>query len=256
MEQDQFKRIEVYQVSPEDSDPLREFKSRFGIGQFRISVLTWVTLLFLILLYPAASGGLSEDPSAFLQDLNPGVRIILFAVTIVLQWSIFFLIWITTYREKTTLAGIGLKRLRSIDVAWAVAFLVASNLILTGIAWFLAQIGLPMPGEISLLIPEDTAGRVLWVGVSFTAGFCEEAAFRGYLMTRIRLVGRLMNWVIPAAVSSFAFGFCHAYQGLPGVILITCYGLLFALLYIRTGSLWPCVIAHSLQDLGALFFPQ
>ena len=107
-----------------------------------------------------------------------------------------------------------------------------------------------------MLIPEDWLGRVLWVMVSFTAGFCEETAFRGYLMTRLRVLGKLLNWVIPVIVSSVVFGACHAYQGLPGFILLTVYGVMFAFLYIRTESIWPCVIAHSLQDLGALFYPQ
>jgi membrane protease YdiL (CAAX protease family) len=113
-----------------------------------------------------------------------------------------------------------------------------------------------MPGEITMLIPEDPVGRVIWVAVSFTAGFCEETAFRGYIMTRLRLIFKLDNWVIPTIVSSVAFGACHAYQGLPGIIIIGTYGLMFSLLYLRTRTLWPCIIAHSLQDLGALFFPQ
>ena len=75
-------------------------------------------------------------------------------------------------------------------------------------------------------------------------------------MTRLRLLGKTNGWLIPTILSSVVFGACHAYQGLPGFILISVYGLLFALLYIRTGSLWPCVIAHFFQDFGALFFPQ
>jgi membrane protease YdiL (CAAX protease family) len=236
-------------------DPQAGFKERFGNLNFRFSTLTWVSLFFLIILYPGLSVG-TGDPTEVLKNLNEGLRMILFVATIITQWCIFFLIWITTFREKTNLAGIGVKRLRLVDFAWAGAFLLVSNLFLTGLAWFLAQIGLPMPGEISLLIPTDTAGRVVWVAVSFTAGFCEETAFRGYLMTRLRLLGKLQNWVIPALVSSLVFGVCHAYQGMPGFIVISTYGFLFALLYIRTGTIWPCVIAHALQDLGALFFPQ
>ena len=218
--------------------------------------MTWVSLFFLVLLYPALSVGFTDDPTAFLNDLTEGLRIFLFVTTIIFQWCIFMLLWITTFRENTLLAGIGVKRIRLLDFAWAGAFLLVSNLLLTGLAWFLAQVGLPMPGEISMLIPEDTPGRIVWVAVSFTAGFCEETAFRGYMMTRLRMVFKLQNWVIPTIVSSIIFGACHAYQGIPGFILISAYSFLFAMLYIRTGSIWPCVIAHSLQDLGALFFPQ
>ena len=227
-------------------DPQARFKERFGNANFRVSTLTWMSLFFLVILYPAMSVGFTEDPTA----------IVMLVVTILIQWCIFMLLWIATFRENTLLAGIGVKRIRILDFAWAGAFLLVSNLLLTGLAWFLAQVGLPMPGEVGMLIPEDTAGRIAWVAVSFTAGFCEETAFRGYMMTRLRLVFKLQNWVIPTIASSIIFGACHAYQGIPGFIIISAYGFLFAMLYIRTGSIWPCVIAHSLQDLGALFFPQ
>ncbi|HWR82135.1 MAG TPA: CPBP family intramembrane glutamic endopeptidase, partial [Candidatus Deferrimicrobium sp.] len=88
------------------------------------------------------------------------------------------------------------------------------------------------------------------------AGVCEETAFRGYLMTRLRLLGRFRSWAIPTVISAVAFGICHAYQGLPGFIVITAYGVMLSILYIRTGSLWPPIIAHFFQDFAALFVPQ
>lgn len=230
------------------------FKERFGNTNFRVSTMTWISLFFLIIIYPAIST--MGDPTAALRGLNEGMLMVLLVATVIVLWLIFLVLWIATWRENTLLAGIGVGRVRLVDFAWAGSFLLVSNLVLAGLAWALAQVGLPMPGEIEMLIPEDATGRIVWVVVSFTAGFCEETAFRGYLMTRLRLLFKLDNWVIPTLVSSVAFGVCHAYQGVPGIIVIGTYGFLFALLYIRTGTLWPCIIAHSLQDLGALFFPQ
>jgi membrane protease YdiL (CAAX protease family) len=200
--------------------------------------------------------GMGSDPTSLLQNMTPGFLIFLLITTILFQWAIFLLNYGAVYTERTGLIGVGLKRIRALDFAWAAAFLAAANLLLAGLAWLLAQIGLPMSGEIQFLIPEDATGRVVWVLVSFTAGFCEEVGFRGYLMTRLRLVGRFQSWLVPTIVSALIFGACHAYQGWPGFIILSVYGAMFSLLYIRTGSLWPCVIAHSLQDLGALFFPQ
>jgi len=200
--------------------------------------------------------GMGSDPTSLLQSMTPGFLIFLLVTTILFQWAIFLLNYGGVYTERTGLIGVGLKRIRALDFAWAAAFLAAANLLLSGLAWLLAQIGLPMPGEIQFLIPEDAAGRVVWVLVSFTAGFCEEVGFRGYLMTRLRLVGRFQSWIVPTIVSALIFGACHAYQGWPGFIILSVYGAMFSLLYIRTGSLWPCVIAHSLQDLGALIIPQ
>ncbi|MFQ5499345.1 MAG: type II CAAX prenyl endopeptidase Rce1 family protein, partial [Candidatus Zixiibacteriota bacterium] len=190
----------------------------------------------MLLFYPGISLGFNENPSALLKGLNEGTRIVLLVSTIVMQWSLFSLIYLAVFREGTSLLGIGLRRFRWIDAGWALAFLLGSNLILSGAAWLLGQIGLPMMGEVGLLVPEELFGKILWVGVSFTAGFCEEIMFRGYLMTRLRLVGRLPNWLWPTVISAVAFGVCHSYQGWPGLIIITIYGVLFSLLYIRTGS--------------------
>ncbi len=219
--------------------------------------MTWFSLGVLLIFYPALSLlGIGEDPSAMLKNLNQGILLFMLIVTVMMQWTIFMFNYAAVYLEGTGLAGIGLTRIRLVDFAWAGSFLLAANLILAGLAWFLAQIGLPMPGEIGNLIPTSAGGKVLWVAVSFTAGFCEEVAFRGYLMSRLRILTKAKSWVIPTIVSAVAFGVCHAYQGWPGFILITIYGVLFSLLYIRTGRLWPCVIAHFFQDFGALFFPH
>ena len=210
----------------------------------------------LLLVYPGLAVATADDPSNLTDVLTQDILLIVLIATVLMQWAVFLLLYTATFCERTGLAGLGLGRLRAVDFSWAVAFLVASNLILAGLAWGLAQVGLPMPGEIALLIPQDTVGRIVWVIVSATAGFCEEIGFRGYLMTRIRLLGKTNSWIMPTVLSALAFGLAHAYQGIPGIILITVYGLLFSLLYLRTGRLWPCIIAHFFQDFGALFYPQ
>lgn len=245
--------------SPE-SDPGRSSYQRFlldsGNEGFRRSIMTWISLGMLALFYPGISLAFVVDPSELAAMMNDGMRLVTLISTIVMQWAIFLILYVAVFREKTGLKGIGLHNFRAVHIGWAVAFLLASNLILSGLAWVLAQVGLPMPGEIIMLVPQDGFGRVIWVLVSFTAGFCEEIAFRGYLMSRLRILSKAPNWIAPTIVSAVVFGACHAYQGIPGFIVITVYGALFSWLYIRTRSLWPGIIAHSLQDLGALFYPQ
>ncbi len=224
---------------------------------FQKSAMTYVNLIVLLLLYPAmAVIGAGEDPLALLRNLDQTMLLILLVSTIVVQWLIYLLNYGGVYLEQTGLAGLGLRGFRLVHIAWAFAFLLASNLVLSGLAWVLGQLGHPMAGEVGLLIPTDPTGQVVWFFVAITAGFCEEIAFRGYLMTRLRLLFKLNSWWIPTVLSAVSFGICHTYQGLPGFIVITAYGLLFSLLYIRTGSLWPCIIAHFFQDFSALFFPH
>jgi len=256
LDQEQYERVSVYGPPVSDDDRFGRFKLESGNGEFKRSALTWISLFFLLVGYPALSIDPTNNTTNILKNLNDGMLIALLIGTILIQWLMFLLLYVSTWRENTLLAGLGFKRLRTVDWAWAISFLLVSMLLLSGLAWFLAKIGLPMPGEISNLIPEDTFGRVIWVLVSFTAGFCEETAFRGYLMTRLRLIFKTKSWLIPAIVSSVVFGACHAYQGWPGFIVITVYGFLFAGLYIRTGTIWPGIIAHTFQDLLALVLPQ
>jgi membrane protease YdiL (CAAX protease family) len=241
-------------IPPADT-PFERFKRETGNEQFKFSGFTVFSLLLLLVAYPGVQLlGNGMDPTQMLKSLDQTMIMILLIVTVIVQWGIFLINYLSLYFEKTGLAGVGVKRIRGVDFAWTVAFLLAAVAIISGLEWFLGEIGIPVSGDVGLLIPKDPAGKVLWVLVAWTAGFCEEVAFRGYVLTRLRLLGRFNSWWIPILISSLAFGACHTYQGLAGFIVITIYGAMFGLLYIRTGSLWPCILAHFLWDFGALFY--
>lgn len=256
MQSEPFERVIAFTPQTIETEPDRKFKVDWQNENFRRSTLTWVSLFFLAIAYPVGTLLTTEDPVKLLESLDDTMRLVLFISTIVFQWLTFMLIFGTTFRENTGLAGLGFKRIRLVDFFWGIAFLAAANLILSGLALLLNELGMPMLGEIKFLIPQDTTGRITWFFLSLTAGICEETAFRGYLMTRIRLVGGFQNWVIPTIISAVVFGVCHAYQGVPGLIVISVYGALFSLLYIYTRSIWPGIIAHFFQDFMALFIPQ
>jgi membrane protease YdiL (CAAX protease family) len=44
----------------------------------------------------------------------------------------------------------------------------------------------------------------------------------------------------------------HLYQGPPAFIVFAVFGLLVTLFYVKTGRLWPVVVAHSILDFMAL----
>ena len=236
---------------------MAEFKRKTGNEKFRRSFLTWFNLVLLLVIYPIVSlSGMKEDPSVLLRGLTQGMLMFMLIVTVIFEWSIFGVNWLGAYMEGTGLRGLGLPRIKLLDFAWAAAFYLAANLILSLLASALAKVGLEIPGDVGLLIPTTTGGKLFWVVVAATAGVCEEVAFRGYLMTRLRLTFHLKSWVIPVIIASLAFGSAHGYQGLGGMILISVYGLMFASLFIYTGRLWPCIIAHFLQDVLNLFIPH
>ena len=78
------------------------------------------------------------------------------------------------------------------------------------------------------------------------APICEEFLFRGYVFTALR------SWhgTWPAAViTGLVFGAVHAGSA-PALDLVPLAGLGFGLclLYRYTGSLYPCIAAHSLNN--------
>ena len=256
MKEEHSERLPAYIPNTGESEAIQKFKLEWRNQNFHGSVMTWMTLIFLVILFPGVNIVFTEDPVSMLESLDNTMRLILFISTIVIQWFIFLFIFGTVYTENTGLAGLGFKRLRLLDFFWAAAFFGATLLALSGLALLLELLGIPMLGELKFLIPQNTTGRIVWVFLSLTAGICEETAFRGYLMTRIRLVGKFQTWVIPAIISALVFGSLHTYQGLPGFIVITVYGAMFSLLFIYTKSIWPGIIAHFFQDFINLFIPQ
>ena len=93
------------------------------------------------------------------------------------------------------------------------------------------------------------------------AGTVEETIFRGlpasYLMRQIKKKS-LIPWVVIA--TGLVFGLVHAANILAGaridssilqVVSATCSGIMFAALFLRSGSLLPSIIAHTINDIYA-----
>jgi membrane protease YdiL (CAAX protease family) len=95
------------------------------------------------------------------------------------------------------------------------------------------------------LLPRTSRELRLFLLMSFCAGICEEILFRGYL---IWYLGAGMDITGAILLSSVIFGFCHAYQGKKGVFIIMPVGLVLAILYVWTGSLWAPVLLHIAID--------
>jgi membrane protease YdiL (CAAX protease family) len=78
------------------------------------------------------------------------------------------------------------------------------------------------------------------------APICEEFLFRGYVFTALR--GWCGTWPA-AAITGLVFGAIH-FGSAPALDLVPLAGLGFGLclLYRCTGSLYPCIVAHSLNN--------
>jgi membrane protease YdiL (CAAX protease family) len=81
------------------------------------------------------------------------------------------------------------------------------------------------------------------------APFAEETFFRGFLFAGI---SKRWGYSWGVIVSGALFAVAHVGSG--GLVPIFILGMLLAWLYIKTGSLWPCIFAHFAYNSLALLF--
>jgi len=96
------------------------------------------------------------------------------------------------------------------------------------------------------IAPRSLGELAVFILVAITAGIWEELLYRGFLLWFLAPTAGLVGAV---AISSVIFGLGHAYQGWRGVLTTGLVGLVFALLYVASGSLWWLMLAHAMVDI-------
>ena len=84
---------------------------------------------------------------------------------------------------------------------------------------------------------------------AFANGFAEEIVVVGFLITRLRQVGVGSRAAVLA--SAGLRGLYHLYQGFGAGLGNVAMGVVFGAYWVRTGRLWPLVLAHGLIDAVA-----
>ena len=131
----------------------------------------------------------------------------------------------------------------TLDVGVAFLFWVVAGSVIAGLSYLLHFSGAEAARS---LLPQSASELGLWVPLAFTAGFCEEVIFRGYLQRQfLALTG---NGAAAVVLQAIVFGVGHMYQGAKGAIIITVYGALFGVLAVWRKSLRPGIIQHAGQD--------
>ena len=92
----------------------------------------------------------------------------------------------------------------------------------------------------------------IWIQALLIVGLApisEEVCFRGLLFGGIR--NRLPMW--PAALlAGIVFGLLHATTGWSAVPVLIFFGMVLAIVYEKTGSIWPPIMIHLLNNAVAL----
>jgi membrane protease YdiL (CAAX protease family) len=218
--------------------------------RFDVNSATFVLLLLLLVVWPLMSAAVITPDLKEIDALDADLTFAIYLPTIVLQLLILGAISIVTKFERANLRSLWFDRLSLDKVFIGFAFFIAAGLILSILAFGLEYLGLSDFEDPSHLLPTTGAGKLAWFVLCLVVAVCEEAAFRGYALTRLSVIVRSRLAAVLLVSLSFSLG--HLYQGLGGVIVIYVYGLMFAALFLKTGSIWPGIIAHFLQDFSPL----
>ena len=206
-----------------------------------------------------ASGAMGQDAKAITEN----VRVVQYAVTIVLEFFLLFLVWIGLRMNGTRIRDLVGGRWDTVeafllDFAIAIGFFVVAYAIIFGLSFAL---GLAKASQIeqtkklaSMLAPHTLPGLLLFILLSTIAGFVEEVIFRGYLQKQFAILsGNIYAGLIGSAL---VFGAGHGYEGMRRMVLIFVLGLMFGFLALWRKSLRPGMIGHAVFDSaqGVLLF--
>jgi membrane protease YdiL (CAAX protease family) len=137
--------------------------------------------------------------------------------------------------------------LGGIDPLRTAAFVAALTIAAIAVLFLFRLAGVREAPLMHELLPATRRERILFIGVSLTAGVCEEIVFRGFLIHV--LYSATGSLAIALLLSSGAFGVAHAYQQPAGALRATLIGLILALPLAIDGSIVPAIIAHAAIDI-------
>ena len=152
-------------------------------------------------------------------------------------------------RDRIPPAALGLDRSRpGPDLARGV--LLAAVIGIPGLLLYLAAHAV---GASATVVPSslpDVWWRVpVLVLSALMNSVLEEVVVVGYLITRLRQLGRGPAWAI--GLAALLRGAYHLYQGFGAFVGNAVMGVVFGWFFVRTGRLLPLVIAHTILDVVA-----
>lgn len=214
--------------------------------------MTFVGAALIAAVGVAVTGGKLDDPP-------PGVVIAATVFQDVALVGTAILLSRTTAARGPWHFGLRPPKRLAAAVGWLVAAYV-SFLVFTA-AWLgvMEALGVHVSNQDELpkeLGADDSTLALIVVGVLVTvvAPIAEEVFFRGFFFTALR------NWKgvgVAAVITGVVFGGIHAGSSpAPYLVPLAMLGVLLCLLYWRTGSLFPCIALHAINNSVAFGVSQ
>ncbi|MYE55063.1 MAG: CPBP family intramembrane metalloprotease [Chloroflexi bacterium] len=239
------------------SDERRGFIEGTGLFSCRTSVAPWSlrdVIVASVLLFPVGVGGsLGLGLALIRTGLVADKTLAAVLGSVLLPTTLLAGAWIFgVRRHKVSLNSLGFRRTSLTSVTWLPLVALSIGLSATAVYALLAQwlgidILVPDQGLEEIAALDGAAMLPTFAIVGLLAPFAEEVFFRGFLLAALAsVIGGLRG----ALVSSAIFSVAHLNVGTLAPIFVM--GMLLAWLYLRTGSIWPPIVAHAAQNLIAL----
>lgn len=251
-------------TSPAGSAPPRRF-GRVGVvpwsfGQTlwgtAVTLVPWVAIIVLSLGVSSTTGAASKAASHSLpriEDVISGIIVLLF--TAIVEGA--FLLapaWYALWRRKPGLTvrdGLRALGFRKAPLLPAIGWVLLGIFVVLIAEWLYSDIiqifHLNLQTNATTLQQEAQSEPVTILftlfGAVFVAPFCEEIFFRGYMFAGFL---RGMPMVFAALLSALLFGIAHGDVG--SFVPLYVIGVMLAIIRWRTGSIWPGMALHGLNN--------
>lgn len=185
-------------------------------------------------------------PSAMAAEFLISVQLAAQLLELLLIW------WLTGiwHRDRSAALGLAPPGLTLSQWAGAIILLFAVKMVATAVALGIAPTNFHRElGPFTGLVRKPQAWVLFLVAVVL-AGLIEELLFRGVLSRTLEAT-RLGFWG-GAAVASAAFALLHLQYGPGGQLVIFAVGMTLAWIRARSGSLWPAIVCHAVNNAAAL----
>jgi membrane protease YdiL (CAAX protease family) len=167
--------------------------------------------------------------------------------------GLFVLAW--KWRSKTPWSELGFIRPQS----WIRTILVGAVLGI-GFKLFMKTIAMPLLGATAInptyhFLSGNNAMLPAALLFMVVAGLSEETVFRGFLFERFSKLFSASFWSksLIVLITATLFGLGHLTdQGLVGFEQAIIVGLIYGIIFARTGKLWELIIAHATFDITAV----
>jgi membrane protease YdiL (CAAX protease family) len=220
------------------------------------AILEIVAVFGLLFLVPALvrlffTENLDHMP-AFIDNLGIYGRVLVMGSLV----SLLIFLFLRLDREPIRAVGLHLKDLEGEiwTAFWSLVIIFSFNLaVMVMISIFLPDLATKLAKERTEVFKLFPTSSPLWlILITAFVGFYEELVFRGFLITRLKVVAG--NIWVTLFISSLLFGIAHNYQDLLAMTQITVIAFIVGMMFVLRKSLISPILAHMAFDFINLAF--